>query len=310
MIRPFAPPVFIFHGICLLRHGPETFLRNRFTGRTGPLAFGAKPGPLEQDIDPPGAVPVGFNHLPSPTPRIMANMVLHKANTRGHADHGWLNSHHSFSFANYYDPERMHFGVLRVLNDDTVAPGMGFSTHPHDNMEIISIPLEGDLEHTDSMGNTQVIRHGDIQVMSAGSGITHSEKNRNTDKLTRFLQIWVFPNARNVTPRYDQLVINKADRRNRFQQVLSPSPDDAGVWIHQDAWFHLGNFDANKDAAYTVKRKGNGVYVFVLEGSATVNGQAMDRRDGLGVRDEETLELKAGASGAEVLLMEVPMELN
>jgi|694.fasta_scaffold19167_4 redox-sensitive bicupin YhaK (pirin superfamily) len=290
--------------------GPNTFLRNRLIGVTGPLAFGAKPDPMERDIDKPGAGPVGFNHLPSPTPRFMANMVLHKAGTRGHADHGWLNSHHSFSFANYYDPERMHFGALRVLNDDTVAPGMGFSTHPHDNMEIISIPLEGDLEHTDSMGNTQVIRHGDIQVMSAGSGITHSEKNRNTDKLTRFLQIWVFPNKRNVTPRYDQITLNAADRRNAFQQILSPSADDAGVWIHQDAWFHLGNFDANKDAAYTVKRKGNGVYVFVLEGSATVNGQAMDRRDGLGVRDEETLELKAGASGAEVLLMEVPMELN
>jgi quercetin 2,3-dioxygenase len=191
-----------------------------------------------------------------------------------------------------------------------VAPGMGFSTHPHDNMEIISIPLEGDLEHTDSMGNTQVIRHGDIQVMSAGRGITHSEKNRNTDKRTRFLQIWVFPNTRNVTPRYDQITLNAADRHNTFQQIISPNADDAGVWIHQDAWFHLGNLDAKKDAAYTVKRKGNGVYVFLLEGSATINGQAMDRRDGLGVWDVETLELKAGDSGAEVLLMDVPMALN
>jgi len=288
----------------------KTFLRSSLMGGTALMAMGTKPGPYEADAMSTALGPVGFNHLPSPTPRIMANMVLHKAGSRGHADHGWLNSHHSFSFANYYDPGRMHFGVLRVLNDDTVAAGMGFSTHPHDNMEIISIPLEGDLEHKDSMGNTQVIRHGDIQVMSAGSGITHSEKNRNTDKLTRFLQIWVFPNKRNVTPRYDQITLNAADRRNAFQQILSPSADDAGVWIHQDAWFHLGNFDANKDAAYAVKRKGNGVYVFLLEGSATVNGQALERRDGLGVWDVDTLELKAGPGGAEVLLMDVPMELN
>ncbi|MCC7502834.1 MAG: pirin family protein [Flavobacteriales bacterium] len=240
----------------------------------------------------------------------MANMILHKADTRGHADHGWLNSHHSFSFANYYDPERMHFGVLRVLNDDTVAAGMGFNTHPHDNMEIISIPLEGDLEHKDSMGNTQVIRHGDIQVLSAGTGITHSEKNRNTDKLTRFLQIWVFPNQRNVTPRYDQLTLDVADRHNRFQQVLSPSAEDAGVWIHQDAWFHLGNFDAAAGTTYAVKRKGNGVYAFLLEGSATINGQALDRRDGLGIWDVDTVDVKAGPGGAQILLMDVPMELS
>jgi redox-sensitive bicupin YhaK (pirin superfamily) len=273
-----------------------------FTGaRTGPPEAAANTGPV-------GAV--GFNHLPPMDPRIMAHMVLHKAATRGHANHGWLDSHHTFSFANYYDPERMHFGVLRVLNDDTVSPGMGFSTHPHENMEIISIPLEGDLEHKDSMGNTQVIRHGDIQVMSAGSGITHSEKNRNTDKLTRFLQIWMFPNKRNVTPRYDQLTLNASDRHNAFQQVLSPSADDAGVWVHQDAWFHLGRFDGGRDATYHVKRTGNGVYAFVLEGSVTINGQHLDRRDGLGIWDVTTLDLRTGPEGAEILLMDVPMELN
>jgi len=288
----------------------KTFLRSSLMGGTALMAMGAKPGPYEAEPMAPSLGSVGFNHLPSPTPHIMANMVLHKAGTRGHADHGWLNSHHTFSFAHYHDPERMHFGVLRVLNDDTVAAGMGFNTHPHDNMEIISIPLEGDLEHKDSMGNTQVIRHGDIQVLSAGSGITHSEKNRNTDRLTRFLQIWVFPNKRNVTPRYDQITLNTADRHNAFQQVLSPSPDDAGVWIHQAAWFHLGKFDANKSAAYAVKRKGNGVYAFLIEGSAIINGQALERRDGLGVWDIDTLELKAGPGGAEVLLMDVPMELN
>jgi hypothetical protein len=140
--------------------------------------------------------PIGFNHLPNTTSKIMANTVLHKSETRGHANHGWLDSHHTFSFANYYNPERMHFGVLRVLNDDRVDPGMGFGTHPHDNMEIISIPLEGDLEHKDSMGNVAVIKNGDIQVMSAGTGIQHSEYNKNKDKLTKFLQIWVFPNKK------------------------------------------------------------------------------------------------------------------
>lgn len=288
----------------------KTFLRNGLLSGSALVAMGAKQGPLEPDTLAQATGTVGFNHLPTTSPNIMANIILHKANTRGHADHGWLNSHHTFSFANYYDPERMHFGALRVLNDDAVAPAMGFGTHPHENMEIISIPLEGDLEHSDSMGNTQVIRHGDIQVMSAGSGITHSEKNRNADKHTRFLQIWMFPNKRNVTPRYDQLTLNAADRHNAFQQVLSPSADDAGVWVHQDAWFHLGKFDAGRTATYRVKRPGNGVYAFLLEGSATLNGQTLERRDGMGLWDLTTLDLQAGANGVEVLLMDVPMELN
>jgi quercetin 2,3-dioxygenase len=173
----------------------------------------------------------------------MKNTILHKAETRGNADHGWLHSRHTFSFAGYYDPERVHFGVLRVLNDDTVAPGMGFGTHPHENMEIISIPLEGDLEHKDSMGNVSVIRHGDVQVMSAGTGITHSEYNKNKDRPVKFLQIWVFPDKENLTPRYDQVTLNIDDRHNKLQQILSPDPDDPGVWIHQNAWFHLGKFD-------------------------------------------------------------------
>ncbi len=287
------------------------FLRKSLLG-TGMLVGGSAAARLIQnsidELQPPE--PIGFNHLPSETPRIMSNMVLHKAATRGHANHGWLDTYHTFSFANYYDPERMHFGVLRVLNDDTVAAGRGFGTHPHDNMEIVSIPLQGDLEHKDSMGNTQVIRQGDIQVMSAGSGITHSENNRNADQLTRFLQIWVFPNKRNVAPRYDQLTLNPTERRNRLQQVLSPDPHDDGVWIHQDAWFHLGSFDAGKNAAYDLKRKGNGVYVFMLEGSAVVNDQLLERRDGLGIWDVDHLELTAGNNGAEVLMMEVPMQLN
>ena len=249
---------------------------------------------------------IGFNHLPTTNSKIMANTVLHKAETRGHANHGWLDSWHSFSFASYYNPERMHFGVLRVLNDDTVESGMGFGTHPHDNMEIISIPLEGDLEHKDSMGNVAVIRNGDIQVMSAGTGISHSEYNRNKQSLVKFLQIWVFPNKRNVTPRYDQITLNLADRKNKLQQILSPNPDDAGVWIHQDAWFHLADFDQGVATDYTIKKSGNGVYAFVLRGDITINDQLLNTRDGLGIWDTDKISIKAD-SNAEFLLMEVPM---
>lgn len=234
--------------------------------------------------------------------------LLHKAETRGHANHGWLNSYHTFSFAGYSDPARVHFGALRVLNDDTVAGGMGFGTHPHDNMEIISIPLSGTLEHKDSAGNHGIIRSGDVQVMSAGTGIAHSEKNHSHTEPVQFLQIWVFPNQRNVTPRYDQQTFRAEDRHNQFQQVLSPNPDDAGVWIHQDAWFHLADFDAGFTAEYQLKKAGNGVYVFVLEGEATVAGQPLSRRDGLGVWDTTTLPVQATAA-TRLLLLEVPMQL-
>lgn len=238
----------------------------------------------------------------------MANAILHKASTRGRADHGWLQSWHTFSFAGYYQPDRVHFGALRVLNDDTVAPGMGFGTHPHDNMEIISIPLEGDLEHKDSMGNTSVIRHGDIQVMSAGTGIRHSEYNRNRDKQVKFLQIWVFPDKRDVEPRYDQITLNLADRKNTFQQVLSPNPDDAGVWIHQQAWFHLADFETGFSKTYEFKKPGNGLYVFVLSGSLKVDGELLETRDGYGVWDTDKVVITA-ESQAEFLLMEVPMQV-
>ncbi|MGZ4099197.1 MAG: pirin family protein [Bacteroidia bacterium] len=236
----------------------------------------------------------------------MAKTILHKADTRGHADHGWLNSYHTFSFAGYYDPQRMHFGVLRVLNDDTVSAGMGFGTHPHDNMEIISIPLEGDLEHKDSMGTVATIKHGDIQVMSAGTGVQHSEYNKNKDKPVKFLQIWVFPNKRNVAPRYDQITLKLEERHNKFQQVLSPSPDDDGVWIHQDAWFHMGNFDKEVYAEYELKKKDNGVYIFVLSGDVTVNEQRLGSRDGYGIWETEKINFKADTD-CEILLMEVPM---
>ena len=252
---------------------------------------------------------VGFNHIKNTHSKIMDNTVLHKANTRGLADHGWLNSHHTFSFANYYNPERMHFGVLRVLNDDIVSAGMGFGTHPHDNMEIISIPLEGDLEHKDSMGNVAVIRKGDIQVMSAGTGITHSEYNKNKDQAVKFLQIWVFPNKKNVNPRYDQITLNIKDRHNKLQQIMSPSADDEGVWIHQNAWFHLGKFDKDFQTKYELKDKINGVYVFVLNGECTINGQKLEKRDGFGLWDIKSLDIEADSQDAELLLMEVPMSL-
>ena len=253
---------------------------------------------------------LGFNHIPNTESNIMANTVLHKADTRGHADHGWLNSHHSFSFANYYNPERMHFGVLRVLNDDIVAPGRGFGTHPHDNMEIISIPLSGDLQHKDSMGNTTVIKQGDIQVMSAGTGVQHSEFNKNSDKEVRFLQIWLFPNKRSVAPRYDQISLDTGKLKNNLLQVLSPNTDDDGVWIHQDAWFHLGQLDKDFKTEYALKnREKNGVYAFVLDGDVTINGQVLSRRDGFGIWDTDKLEISAG-SDAQLLLMEVPMTLS
>ena len=185
--------------------------------------------------------------------------VLHKANTRGHAQHGWLESYHTFSFADYRDPDRMHFGMLRVLNDDRIDGGTGFGQHGHDNMEIISIPIEGALEHKDSMGNVAVIKKGDIQAMSAGTGITHSEYNKSKSEVGKFLQIWVIPNQRNVTPRYAQITLNEEERHNKLQQVISPDPTDEGIWIHQDAWFHLGKFDKDFSTSYLLKKPGDGV---------------------------------------------------
>ncbi|GHE33766.1 pirin family protein [Sphingobacterium griseoflavum] len=236
----------------------------------------------------------------------MANYVFHAAASRGYADHGWLRSKHTFSFANYFNPERMNFGALRVLNDDQVAAGMGFGAHPHHNMEIISIPLQGDLEHKDSMGNVEVIRHGDVQVMSAGSGITHSEYNKNKDQEVRFLQIWIIPNATNVEPRYDQLTLDAKDRHNTIQQVISPSPDDEGLWLHQEAWFSLAHFDVGQEQVYSFKGKGTGLYVFTLSGTIEVDGRILADRDGLGITDAQQISIRATAD-AEFLLMEVPL---
>lgn len=286
----------------------KDFLKKGFLGS---LIFAASPalaGTVRNKIDELKELEVvGYNHIPNPESTAGENMVIHRATTRGYANHGWLDTHHTFSFANYHNPDRMHFGVLRVLNDDIVDEGRGFATHPHDNMEIISIPLEGDLEHKDSMGNVSVIRHGDVQVMSAGTGITHSEYNRNNDKKVKFLQIWLFPNKKGVTPRYDQITLTIKDRQNKLQQILSPDPNDAGVWIHQNAWFHIGKFDKGIHSEYTIKSNSNGVYAFVIKGAFSIADQNLTARDGLGIWDISRLKLSSLEPGSEILLMEVPM---
>ena len=235
------------------------------------------------------------------------NKVYHSAETRGHADHGWLNANHSFSFASYYDPNRMNFGALRVLNDDTISPGKGFGKHSHDNMEIITIPLKGDLEHKDSLGNIGAINEGEIQVMSAGTGIYHSEYNKNSDKFINLLQLWVMPKKQDVKPRYDQRSFKGLKKKNSIYQVLSPYPEDEGMWIHQDAWIHLGDFEEVTSVDYMLKKKGNGVYIFVMEGIVKVGNEKLEKRDALGVWNTESITFEA-QSKSQVLLIEVPME--
>ena len=232
--------------------------------------------------------------------------VFHSASSRGAADHGWLQAKHSFSFANYYNSERVQFGALRVLNDDIIAPGMGFGTHPHDNMEIITIPLDGTLEHKDSLDNIGVIETDEIQVMSAGSGVYHSEYNKNKDQSVSLLQIWVFPNKKNVTPRYDQKNIKDLKKVNSFYPIVTPNQNGPGMWIHQDAWFHLGEFDKETRINYKINKKDNGVYAFLIEGSVQIDGESLEKRDALGIWDTEKFELLANQN-SRVLLIEVPL---
>jgi quercetin 2,3-dioxygenase len=285
----------------------KEFLKKGIIGSGAAIALGAiasSAAETKTDSYPPQ---VGANHIPNKETIMKENMLIHRNETRGHADHGWLNARHSFSFANYYNPDRMNFGVLRVLNDDIVAPGRGFSTHPHDNMEIITIPLSGDLEHKDSMGNGTVIKQNDVQVMSAGTGIYHSEFNHNSDKEVRLLQIWVFPNKRNVEPRYDQITLPVANR-NVMQQILSPNPNDEGVWIHQDAWFHMGYLDKGFKGQYTIKKEGNGVYAFVIEGSISLGDEVLNRRDAGGIWNTSSFAFEA-SEDSQLLLLEVPMKM-
>jgi len=236
------------------------------------------------------------------------NTILYKASERGHANHGWLNSYHSFSFANFYDADKIHFGALRVLNDDTVKGGFGFSKHPHDNMEIVSIPLSGDLEHRDSTGRHAIIRQGDVQIMSAGSGIAHSEMNANKHQEVKFLQIWVFPKKQDIEPRYEQKTFSPADRHNTIQTVVAPD-DASAVWINQDAWFSLANFDNGFTGTYQLRNENNGLYAFVLEGSANIASEELGKRDAVGITGTKDVLITAKGN-LEILLIEVPMQLH
>lgn len=245
-------------------------------------------------------------------PLISLQHILYRSETRGYANHGWLEARHTFSFAGYYNPERIHFGVLRVLNDDRVSGGMGFGTHPHDNMEIITIPLEGALEHRDSMGNRGVIRKGDVQVMSAGTGVTHSEFNHHPDQDVRLFQIWVFPDRKNVSPRYDQKSFDFQICRNTLQTLVVPQSYEGAVdklWIHQNAWFHRGIFDEGTSIPYVRRTASNGLFAMVIEGKFQVDGADLNRRDALGIKPMERGEISitAQAPDSELLLIEIPM---
>lgn len=234
--------------------------------------------------------------------------IIHRAENRGHANHGWLNAKHSFSFAHWYDPNKVHFGALRVLNDDEVAPAMGFGKHPHDNMEIITLVQEGSLEHKDSMGNGSVMRPNDVQVMSAGTGVFHSEMNPDKNEKVKLFQIWVFPDKSNVAPRYDQRTYAPEGRKNQWQEIIKPDTQQEGeaIFIHQQAWFNLADLDAGTELTYTNKKDGNGAYVLVIDGDVTIANESLKRRDAIGITEYDTFKITA-SSNARVLVMDVPM---
>lgn len=232
--------------------------------------------------------------------------IFHPSKTRGEANHGWLQARHSFSFANYFNPERIQFGALRVLNDDIIAPGKGFGMHPHDNMEIITIPLEGALEHKDSMNNIGVIEADEVQVMSAGTGVYHSEYNKNSNQSVNLLQLWVLPNQKNITPRYDQKNIKEFKKINTLYPIITPDSEDSTLWIHQDAWFHLGDFNQETRVSYPLNKDGNGVYIFIIEGTAEIEGEKLQKRDALGVWETNSISLIA-KENTRALIIEVPM---
>lgn len=233
-------------------------------------------------------------------------MLIHPSETRGKADHGWLKSRHTFSFADYFDPERLGFGVLRVINDDSIAPGMGFGTHPHRDMEIITIPTAGALAHKDSEGNSSIIRKGEVQIMSAGTGIRHSEFNASDSEQSELLQIWVHPKVNNVKPRYEQKAFTPESRQNQFSLVVSPDGREGSVVINQDAFFSLADMEEGVELTYQPKLPGNGAYLFILKGEINLNGTKLNPRDGVGIDDLSGLKLKA-LTQAEVLIMEIPL---
>lgn len=232
--------------------------------------------------------------------------TIHRADTRGYADHGWLKAKHSFSFASYYNPGKIRFGLLRVLNDDIVEAGAGFGTHPHDNMEIVTIPLRGEVAHKDSTGNHGVIRPGDVQIMSAGSGLTHSEYNNSDKNDVNLLQIWVFPKEKDINPRYDQKTFNPSDRVNKIVTLVSPEKNGETLWINQNAYFSLSDLMKDNSVKYKVNSKGNGVYIFIIEGEVNVSGEKLGKRDAIGVEDAESIDILA-LNNSKVLFIEVPM---
>lgn len=237
----------------------------------------------------------------------MAKTIFHPADKRGHANHGWLDAHHSFSFAGWYDPSKVHFGALRVLNDDIVMGGEGFGRHPHDNMEIITIVLDGALEHKDSMGHTQAIVPNEVQVMSAGTGVYHSEYNHNRDRKVNLLQTWIFPKEKNVKPRYDQKTFAPEERVNQLQALVSPIyNEDAGLKIHQDAWIYRTKLQSGKSISHKLHTSGHGAYIFLIDGKANVAGQTLNKRDALGISETEGFEITADAD-SDILILEVPM---
>lgn len=239
------------------------------------------------------------------------NTLLHKSEDRGNAQHGWLDAWHSFSFASYHDPKRMGFGTLRVLNDDTIAEGMGFGEHGHENMEIVTIPLHGQIEHKDSMGNGEILSVGEVQIMSAGTGIRHSEFNPNDDSITQLFQIWVFPRKNGITPDYGQRLFDALERQNTWQTLVAPDGNndrqaEGALLIHQDAWFSRADLQADSALSYSLNKEGNGVYLMVIEGSVEVNGQALNKRDALGITDTQEFNITA-SHDAQILAIEIPM---
>lgn len=251
----------------------------------------------------------GWSQLPQEKEKEMktGKAIIHKADSRGYFDHGWLQTYHTFSFGAYHNNERMHFGALRVLNDDTVEGGMGFGKHPHDNMEIVSIPISGALEHKDSTDRAEVIHSGEVQIMSAGTGLYHSEYNHSKDESVNFLQVWIFPKEKNIEPRYDQKEFNLNSKVNQLVNVVSPNSQNGALWINQDAWFYLADIEAGKEIDYPLQSSDHGVYAFVIEGQADVNGWELQRRDGGGFYETEKLTIKANEN-SKLLLIEVPLK--
>ena len=233
--------------------------------------------------------------------------IIHKADSRGFFDYGWLKTYHTFSFSSYYDPERVNFGMLRVLNDDTIEGGQGFGTHPHNDMEIVTIPLEGALAHKDSTGGEGVIYPDEIQVMSAGTGIRHSEYNHLNDGTTKLLQIWVFPDKKGHSPRYDQRFFDAGERKNKLQYIVTPDKKDDNLWLNQDTYFALADMEKDKSINYKIHTKGSGVYLFIIEGKIFVGDNTLSKRDGIGIWETDEIEVTS-KENSKLLFIEVPMK--